>query len=69
MKVQTAIGVALLFAGLLLLYFGVREADSLASDVSELVTGSPTDRSMWRMVGGAAIAAFGGFLALAGRKS
>lgn len=69
MNVRSALGVALLIAGAALLYFGFNESNSLTSQATEVVTGSPTDRSMWMMIGGAALAAFGGFLALAGRKS
>jgi hypothetical protein len=69
MNVRSALGIACLVAGVALLYFGFNESNSLASDVSEVVTGSPTDRSMWLMIGGGALAVFGGFLAVTAGKS
>ena len=69
MNIRTALGAALLVGGVLLLAFGITEADSFTSDVSEVFTGSPTDRAMWLLVGGAAAAAFGGVLALTGRST
>jgi hypothetical protein len=68
-NVRSALGLACLVAGLALLYFGFNESNSLASDVSEVVSGSPTDRSMWLMIGGGALAVFGGFMAVTGGKS
>ena len=69
MNVRVALGLAILVAGLVLLYFGFNESNSLMSEVNEAVTGSPTDRSMQFLIGGAALAVFGGFLAVTGRKS
>ena len=48
-----AIGAALLVGGLLLLFFGFQEYQSLQSEMKEFLTGSPTDRALWLMVGGA----------------
>ncbi|MCY3001280.1 MAG: DUF3185 family protein [Planctomycetota bacterium] len=42
----------LLVAGIVVLTVGVIESDSVASDVSRLFTGEPTDRALWLMVGG-----------------
>jgi hypothetical protein len=47
----------------------VTEADSFASDVSEFFTGSPTDRAIWLIAGGAAATALGGILSLTGRSA
>ena len=47
------IGLALLIAGAILLYFGYTEYNSTASQVTELVTGNPTDNAIWFLVGGA----------------
>ena len=51
---RRAIGIALLVGGVILLVFGLNASESFASDVSEMVTGSPTDRSMWMIVLGSA---------------
>ncbi len=64
MDLRLPFSAALLIGGVALVFFGLREADSFASDVNEFVTGSPTDRSMWLLAGGAAMAAFGAFLGL-----
>jgi hypothetical protein len=37
-----------------LIVFGVSASNSLNSDVSRFFTGSPTDRAIWMLVGGAA---------------
>lgn len=57
---QKAIGAALIVGGLILLYFGWNEYTSLASEVSEAFTGSPTDNAVWYLVSGGA-AVVGGF--------
>ncbi len=57
------IGIVLIVAGLILLYFGWGEYDSFASEVSETFTGSPTDNAVWYLTGGAA-ATLGGLLML-----
>lgn len=41
---------ALLAAGVILLVFGLNSADSVSSEISEAVTGSPTDKSIWLIV-------------------
>ena len=53
----TAVMLALLVSGLALIVFGVRAADSMASSVSNFFTGSPTDSSVWMLIGGLALIA------------
>lgn len=53
------IGLALLIAGAILLYFGYTEYHSTASKVTEMVTGNPTDNAIWFLVGGAVAAIIG----------
>lgn len=43
---------ALLIAGIVVLTVGVIESDSVASDLSRIFTGEPTDRALWLMIGG-----------------
>ena len=62
-----ALGVALVAAGLLLIVFGIRATDSLGSDMSRFFTGTPTEKSIWLLIGG--VAAVGGGLFLSSRKS
>lgn len=47
------IGFALLLIGALLLYWGYQAHESMGSQVTELVTGSPSDKAMWLLLGGA----------------
>ncbi|MEO6975915.1 MAG: DUF3185 family protein [Gallionella sp.] len=53
------IALGLLVAGVVLLIFGVSELNSMSSDFSRIFTGAPTDRSIWMVTGGAALAVVG----------
>jgi len=46
------ISVALLVMGVLLIVWGVRASDSFSSDISRFFTGSPTDKTVWLLIGG-----------------
>jgi hypothetical protein len=54
------IGIAFLAVGIILLVYGFNASDSFASNVKETLTGNPTDRSIWLIVGGAALVLVGG---------
>lgn len=41
---------AIFVVGLILLIYGINASDSVSSNVSEAVTGTPTDRSIWLIV-------------------
>lgn len=58
------LGIALLVGGVLLLIFGVNASDSFASDFSRFFTGSPTNKSIWLLIGGALMSALGLFYTL-----
>ena len=47
------ISTILLVGGIVLLVYGINASHSVGSDVSRAVTGNPTDRSMWLLIGGA----------------
>ena len=47
------IGLALLVLGLGLGYWGYELSGSVGSQLAETMTGSPTDKVMWRYIGGA----------------
>jgi len=64
-----ALSLAFLVAGVVLLVFGLNSADSISSSVSEAVTGSPTDKSMWLIVLGVVGVVAGGVGFFSGRKS
>ena len=53
------IGAAILAAGILLLVFGFDASNSLNSDISRFFTGSPTDKSLWMLIGGGVLVAAG----------
>jgi uncharacterized protein DUF3185 len=53
------LAIVLIVAGGCLLVYGLQASQSFSSDVSRLFTGSPTDRTIWLIVGGAASAIAG----------
>ncbi len=54
-----ALSLALLVAGIILLIFGLHASDAFSSQVTRAVSGHPTDRAMWLIVGGAAVTILG----------
>ena len=66
---QKFIGLALLLVGLILLFFGFQEGDSIASSLKESITGSPTDRSIALIIGGVISACAGLGMMLMGRRA
>ena len=60
--------VALVVVGALLLIWGISAMESFSSDVSRFFTGSPTDKAVWLLVGGAGAAIVGLFGLLRGAK-
>jgi len=53
------ISLALLVGGIILVVYGMNASDSLGSDFSRFFTGSPTDKTMWLIIGGAVATAIG----------
>lgn len=53
------ISLALLVCGLVLIIYGVNASESVGSAFSRLFTGSPTDKTIWLLVGGVLLAALG----------
>lgn len=45
-----AVSLAILVVGVVLLIFGINAHDSVVSSAKELVTGTPTDKSMWFII-------------------
>jgi Protein of unknown function (DUF3185) len=66
---NNAIGIALLVGGVILLIFGINASDSFSSDVSRFFTGSPSDKAVWMVIGGAVAAVLGLIFTLRGGKS
>lgn len=63
------ISLALLVGGIILIVYGVAANDSVGSGISRFFTGSPTDKTMWLLIGGAVAAAVGGAGLAGGSKS
>ncbi|HTD65220.1 MAG TPA: DUF3185 family protein [Candidatus Limnocylindria bacterium] len=63
------IAIALLIGGVILLAFGISASTSFSSDLSKFFTGSPTDKAIGMVVGGAVAAVAGLIFTLrSGRK-
>ena len=67
MSNQKILGLVLLVAGLVLLYFGWQSTGSFTEEVHEAFTGRYTDQTTWYLVGGGA-AAIGGLALLLFKK-
>jgi len=53
------ISLALLIGGIILIIYGVSASDSIGSSFSRFFTGSPTDKTVWLLIGGIAATAIG----------
>jgi hypothetical protein len=62
-----AFGAALLVVAVVLLAWGINSSESLTSAFSRVFRGTPTDRTIWFIIGGTAAGAAGIYL-LAGSK-
>ncbi len=56
---QRLIGAAAAVVGAALLWVGWQEQQSVGSKVSQLVTGSPSDRAIWYLIGGGVLVVLG----------
>ncbi|MCR6654484.1 MAG: DUF3185 family protein [Opitutus sp.] len=62
------VSIALLIVGVILVIYGINAGDSVASEVSEAVTGAPTNRTIWFLVIGIIAGLLGLFGLLRGPK-
>lgn len=62
-----AISIGLLIGGLILLYFGYDQYQSLGSEISQAFGGSGSQQGIWMMAGGAA-ATIAGLVSLMRKK-
>lgn len=53
------ISLGLLIVGLVLIIYGLIAADSISSSFSRFFTGSPTDETIWMLIGGIVAFAIG----------
>jgi hypothetical protein len=56
---RNSLNVVFLAAAVVLLVFGFQAADSIASSFSRFFSGTPTDHSMWLILGGVVCAIIG----------
>lgn len=53
------LGLALLVVGVILLVWGLNASDSVGSEISRFFSGTPTDETLWLLIGGAGALAGG----------
>jgi hypothetical protein len=53
------VSLALLITGIVLIAYGLSALDSIGSSFSRFFTGSPTDKTMWLLIGGIVATAVG----------
>ena len=53
------VSLALLIGGVALMIYGINATNSFGSDVSKFFTGSPTNKAIWMLIGGAVAAVIG----------
>jgi len=53
------IGLVALVVGVILVVYGINASDSVSSEVKEALSGTPTDKAMWLLIGGAALGVLG----------
>ena len=64
-----ALAFGLIAVGIVLLVLGINSADSVSSEVKEFFEGTPTDKSIWLLIGGVLALVVGlGALFAAGRR-
>lgn len=63
------LSLGLLVGGIVLIVYGINASESVGSDVSRFFNGSPTDRTLWLLIGGIVTAIVGAGGLLRGSKS
>ncbi len=63
------ISLVLLVGGIILLIYGFQASESVSSEFSRLFTGSPTDKTIWMLIGGAVATLVGAGGLMGGSKS
>jgi LPXTG-motif cell wall-anchored protein len=65
---SSVVGIALLGVGGVLIIFGMQASASVGSRLSELFTGTPSDRTIWLLLAGVAAAIIGVGMLFTGRR-
>ena len=63
------LSLALLVSGVILIIYGINASNSVGSGFSRMFTGSPTDKTIWFLLGGVVLAAIGAGGLLRGSKT
>jgi Protein of unknown function (DUF3185) len=63
------LSIALLVGGIILIVSGLNASNSVGSGFSRIFTGSPTDKTIWLLIGGVVAAAIGAGGLLGGSSS
>jgi hypothetical protein len=63
-----SISLALVVGGIILIVYGVAASDSIGSGFSRFFTGSPSDKTLWLLIGGAIASVVGGTGLLRGSR-
>ncbi len=63
------LSLALLAGGVVLIIYGVSASNSIGSSFSRMFSGSPTDKTIWLLLGGIVLAAIGAGGLLRGTKT
>ena len=63
-----SISLALVVGGIILIVYGAAASDSMGSGFSRFFTGSPTDKTLWLLIGGAIATVVGGTGLLRGSR-
>jgi len=66
---KTILSILLFIGGVILIVYGLSASDSVGSSFSRFFTGSPTDKTLWLLIGGCVAAAIGLTGVLRGSKS
>ena len=61
-----AIGLALLAGGIALIIYGIDASNSTSSSISRTFNGTPTNKTLWLLLGGAASAIVGAVMTFRG---
>jgi len=67
MSMTRILGITILVVGVILLVVGMNASESAVDQLSDTLTGSFTDRTMWYLIGGVGGVVGGGLLAAFGK--
>ena len=63
------VSLALFVGGIALIIYGINTSNSVSSDFSRFFTNSPTNKTIWLLIGGGVVAAIGANGLVRGSKS